>query len=196
MNNQKSLIREIIKLQTKFSDNELSIGLGYFENRNFKAKDIILSQGKVCDYLFFAENSISRCYYFDKEGEEKTIWMEPEKMFITDFESFVTGYPSNYYLQFYQNTETWLISRKNLLFLYENYKDWSVFGIRLMENYHVRILYLFTKMFRNNATENYELIEQRFSKFLKIAPLKDVASMLNLSAVSLSRIRAGTQTKK
>jgi CRP-like cAMP-binding protein len=122
--------------------------------------------------------------------------MEPEKMFITDFESFINECPSKYYLQFYQDTETWMISRKNLLFLYERYKDWAFFGLKLMENYHVRILELFTIMFQNNASENYHFIETNFSDFLKTAPLKDVASMLNLSPVSLSRIRAGKQTKR
>ena len=133
MKNPELLIQELLKWHPTFSVKALSVGLGYFENRSFKAKDIIFRQGELCDYMFFAENSISRCYYCNADGEEKTIWMEPEKMFITDFESFVKGNPSNSHLRFYQATEAWFISRKNLLFLYENYKDWSVFGIRLME---------------------------------------------------------------
>jgi CRP/FNR family transcriptional regulator, anaerobic regulatory protein len=146
--------------------------------------------------LFFANSSVSRCFYYNENGEEKTVWMEPEQIFITDFESFIKNCPSKYYLQLYQDTIAWVIYRKDLFRLYENYKDWAIWGIRLMEYYHVRILDLFTIMFRNSASENYQFIEQHFSHFLQIAPLKDIASMLNLSPITLSRIRAGTQTKK
>ena len=174
----------------------MKIGLDFFKLQSYKAKDYILQEGKISNILFFANSSVSRCFYYDENGEEKTVWMEPEHIFITDFESFIKNCPSKYYLQFYQDTDVWIIFRKDLLRLYENYKDWAIWGIRLMEYYHVRILDLFTIMFRNSASENYQFIEQHFSHFLQIAPLKDIASMLNLSPITLSRIRAGTQTKK
>lgn len=196
MNYNHSLIEELVKYHPKFSEEELNIGLELFELKKFKGKDIILKEGKIADYLFYAVSSITRCYLYTESGSEKTLWMEPGKMFITDFESFIKGIPSRYNLQFYENTDVYLIKRKNLLWLYENYKDWAVFGIKFMEGYHIRILDLYGIMFHNDATENYNFIEQYFPEFLKIAPLKDIASMLNLSPVSLSRIRAGTQTKK
>lgn len=40
--------------------------------------------------------------------------MKPEKMFITDFKSFIKGLPSKYNLQFYENTDVYFIKRKNL----------------------------------------------------------------------------------
>ncbi|MEO7046681.1 MAG: Crp/Fnr family transcriptional regulator [Ferruginibacter sp.] len=192
----QSLIEEILKYHPKFSEKELNAGLEFFELEKFKVRDIIIKQGKVAEYLYFAVSSITRCYLYDENGSEKTLWMEPEKMFITDFESFIKGTASKYNLQFYEKTVVYLIKRKDLLWLYENYKDWAVLGIRLMEGYHIRILGLFEIMFHNDATNNYKFIEQYFSRFLKVAPLKDIASMLNLSPVSLSRIRSGKQTKK
>ena len=193
---QEVLIQEILKFHPNFSSEELKVGLSFFNLRSYKSKDIIMQERDVSHVLYFANSSISRCFYFDDNGEEKTVWIEPEQMFITDFESFIKNCPSKYYLQFYQDTEVWVITRKDLLQLYENYKDWAIWGIKLMEHYHVRILDLFTIMFRNNASENYQFIEQYYSHFLQIAPLKDIASMLNLSPITLSRIRAGTQTKK
>ncbi len=193
---QEVLKQEILKFYPNFSSDELKIGLDFFNKRSYKAKDYILQEGKISNMLFFANSSVSRCFYYNENGEEKTVWMEPEQIFITDFESFIKNCPSKYYLQLYQDTSAWVIYRKDLFRLYENYKDWAIWGIRLMEYYHVRILDLFTIMFRNSASENYQFIEQHFSHFLQIAPLKDIASMLNLSPITLSRIRAGTQTKK
>ncbi|MCB0631472.1 MAG: Crp/Fnr family transcriptional regulator [Saprospiraceae bacterium] len=193
---QELLKQEILKFHPHFSLDELKSGLDLFTLRSYKAKDYILKEGEISDKLYFATTSVSRCFYYDENGEEKTVWLEPECMFITDFESFINDCPSKYYLQFYQDTEVWTITRKELLCLYDNYKDWAIWGIRLMEHYHVRILDLFTIMFRNNASENYQFIEEHYARFLQIAPLKDIASMLNLSPITLSRIRAGTQTKR
>ncbi len=194
--NTEILKNEIRRIHPQFNEEILNEGLSFFKTESFKAKDLILKKGDVGEFLYLAESSISRCYHLDDNLDEKTIWMEPEKMFITDFESFINGSPSKYNLQFYQDTTVWIISRKDLISLYENHKDWAFFGLKLMENYHVRILDLFTIMFQNNASENYHFIESHYSEFLKTAPLKDVASMLNLSPVSVSRIRAGKQTKK
>lgn len=193
--NQDVLTQQILHYYPNFSPDALAEGLSFFQLKTFKSGQLILKEGSACSQLFFAHSSIVRCFYYDRNGE-RTAWMEPEKMFVTDFESFIKGTPSKYYLQFYQDTEVWVIARKNLLYLYEHYKDWAGWGIKLMEDYHVRILDLFTIMFRNNASENYQFIEDYFADFLKVAPLKDIASMLNLSPVTLSRIRAGTQTKK
>ena len=192
----QSLIEEILKFHTEFSDRELSAGLEFFELKKFKEGDVIIKEGEVAEYLFFPISSITRCYLYDENGNEKTLWMCPEKMFITDFESFIKRAASKHNLQFYENTDVYLIKREDLLWLYENYIDWAVLDIRLMQGYHIRTLDLFGIMFHNNAGRNYKFIEQYYSKFLQVAPLKDIASMLNLSPLMLSRIRSGMKTKK
>lgn len=196
MSTSASLVNEIRRFHPSFRDEELHAGLSFFELKEFQAREVISEPGEICEFILFVEKAVTRCYYLDADNDEKTIWMEPAKMFITDFESFIKGTPTQYYLQFYEHSPVWVIKRQELLFLYENYKDWALFGIRLMEYYHARILGLFTTMFHNNATANYEFIERNFGKFLQVAPLKDIASMLHLSPVSLSRIRAGKQIKK
>ncbi|UBM59720.1 Crp/Fnr family transcriptional regulator [Marinilongibacter aquaticus] len=195
MDKAEILIEELRKYNPKFDDEEMNLGLKHFKKQRFKAKSHILEAGKVSESLWLAKSSVCRCYFIDAEGEEKTIWLEPECLFITDFESFIQAKPSRFSIQFYQDTEVWSITRNELWYLYENYKSWSIFGLKLMETYHVRIHELFTVMFHNNASENYAFIEEYFSDFLKVAPLKDIASMLNLSPVSISRIRSGKQLK-
>ncbi|MEL6661032.1 MAG: Crp/Fnr family transcriptional regulator, partial [Bacteroidota bacterium] len=61
---------------------------------------------------------------------------------------------------------------------------------------HITLIDVFVNLLANDATRNYQYIEYMFPRFLQVAPLKDIASMLQVSQVTLSRIRAGTQTKK
>ena len=193
---KEQLTKEILKYHPNFNEAELAKGLTLFKLQHVAAKSIVLKHGNVADQLFFCQSSISRCYYLDKEGIEQTLWMKPELTFITEYKSFVNQAPSGFSLQFYEDTEVLSISRENLLKLYRESADWAFFGVQLMEALHVTLIDVFVNLLANDATRNYEYIEYMFPRFLQVAPLKDVASMLQMSAVSISRIRAGKQTKK
>lgn len=189
------ITNELLKCNSSFSKQEIEHGLSLFEIKNFKSNSKILESGAVCDFLFFADTSITRCYYFDDEGREQTLWMKPECTFITEFKSFSSQSKSQFSLQFYEETSVMMISRENLMKLYSESVNWALFGIHLMEKVHVSLIDVFVNLLSNDATNNYRYIEYAFPRFIKVAPLKDIASMLQISTVSLSRIRAGKQLK-
>ncbi len=191
----ESLQREILKLYPAFDQSVLQDGLKQFELKKFKAKDYALNAGKVCDHLFFATKSIVKCYSLTPEGENHVLWMKPEQTFFTEYKSFVNRDPSIFNLQFYEDTEVYCIHRNALLNLYAASTDWALFGVHLTEAVHVTLIEVFVNLLANDATRNYQYIEYMFPRFIQVAPLKDIASMLKVSPVSLSRIRAGTQTK-
>ncbi len=192
---KSTLTAELLKYNPSFSENELRFGLSLFEEKLFKANTQISSIGAVCNYLFFAESSVTRCFYLDEEGQQQTLWMKPEKTFITEYKSFVNKEESQFALQFYEDTKVWMISKKNLLSLYHEHTSWALFGISLIEQVHITLIDVFVNLLKNDATRNYQYIEYMFPKFIQVAPLKDIASMLQISQVSLSRIRAGKQLK-
>lgn len=192
---KETIIREIRKYHPGFSEEALQTGLDLFELKQFKAKDIILQAGQKSEYLFFAESAISRCFYLDEDQKEQTLWIKPEQTFITEYKSFVSQTSSTFSLQFYEDTPAYCIRRDQLLRLYQESKDWALFGVHLTEALHVILIDVFVNLLANDATQNYRYIEYMFPRFIQVAPLKDIASMLQISPVSLSRIRAGTQTK-
>ncbi len=192
---QSSLSESILKYVPHFNSDTLQIGIEKFELIDVKAKTIIQEKGDVSRYLYFAENSLSRCFFDDEKGEEQTLWIKPEQTFFTDYKSFVSQQPSQFGLQLYEDTLAYRISRENLLELYQNHQDWASFGIFLTEMLHVVLIDVFVNLLANDATRNYEYIQYAFPRFIQVAPLKDIASMLQMSPVSLSRIRAGKQTK-
>ena len=192
---KENIIRELLQLNSLFSMKEIERGLSYFEVKEFKANTLISKAGEVCDYLFYAESSITRCFYNDADGQEQTLWMKPEQMFITEYKSFVHEDKSQFSLQFYEDTRVMMISRENLKHLYRESNNWALCGIYLTEKIHINLIDVFVNLLANDATRNYQYIEYMFPRFIEVAPLKDIASMLQISAVSLSRIRAGKQLK-
>ena len=190
-----TITKELFKYNDAFSNQEIEHGLSFFEKKTFAPNSRILESGKICDFLFFADASITRCYYNDSKGQEQTLWMKPERTFITEFKSFSSQSKSQFSLQFYEETTVWMISRENLMSLYSESPNWALFGIQLMETVHVSLIDVFVNLLANDATDNYRYIEYAFPRFIQVAPLKDIASMLQISTVSLSRIRAGKQLK-
>lgn len=193
---KERIIEELKKYNSAFTTEEIEQGLSFFEEKEFAANSMISSAGEVCDYLFFAESSITRCFYQDTEGEDQTLWMKPEQTFITEYKSFVNREKSQFSLQFYEQTKVLMISRENLQNLYNESKNWALYGISLTEQVHITLIDVFTNLLANDATRNYQYIEYMFPRFIQVAPLKDIASMLQISQVSLSRIRSGNQLKK
>ena len=190
-----NLVKEILNIYPKFNREELNQGLSYFELKQYNAKDIITEKGKVTEYLFFANSSVVRCFYNDKDEEEQTLWMKPEQTFVTEYKSFTSQTKSRFSLQVYEETSVFCISRKNILNLFNESKEWAFFGVLLTEKLHITLIDVFVNLLANDATDNYSYIEYMFPKFIQVAPLKDIASMLQISPVSLSRIRAGNQKK-
>ena len=84
-------------------------------------------------------------------------------------------------LQFYEETKALCISRVNLLKLYKESNDWALFGVLLTEKLHVTLIDVFVNLLANDATDNYKYIEYTFPNFIQVAPLKDIASMLQVS---------------
>ena len=190
------ITQDLLKYNSSFSTEEIEYGLTFFEQKEFAAKSLVSQAGEISNYLFYAESSITRCYYLDSDGQEQTLWRKPEQTFITEYKSFVNRDKSQFSLQFYEDTQVLMISRKNLLHLFQESKNWALFGVHLTERVHITLIDVFTNLLANDATRNYQYIEYMFPRFLQVAPLKDIASMLQISQVSLSRIRAGNQLKK
>lgn len=192
---ENEIYKEILRIHPFFPTEKLVEVDKNFQRRQYKAKEHVLKEGSLCDYLIFAETSITRCYYRDMEGKEQTLWMKPEKTFLTEYKSFVHRKPSTFNLQFYEDSWVYLIHREELLKLYKNDNHWAQFGLYLTEHLHITLIDVFVNLLANDATRNYQYIAYAFPKFLQVAPLKDIASMLQVSQVTLSRIRSGTQTK-
>lgn len=192
----QELIKEkLLQYNADFTAEDLLLGLNFFQEKTFKAKDIIAPEGKISNFLFLAESAITRCFYFDQNGKEQTLWMKPAQTFITEYKSFVEQKASTFNLQFYEDTKVYMINREDLLKLYQQSPNWALFGVFLTERVHITLIDVFTNLLANDATRNYQYIEYMFPRFLQVAPLKDIASMLQVSQVTLSRIRSGTQLK-
>lgn len=188
---EKDFIRnKVLSYKPDFDPEILEIGLEQFQVFTCKNGDFILKAGEICKGIFMAENSITRCYFVDQEGEEKTIWLEQEKTLITEYESFSSQTVSRCDICCYEDSTIFSIDREKLMELYIQHHDWALFGLTIMEEHYVKLMNFKNTISFNTASENYDYVESYFSRYLNVVPLKHLASWLNISPVHMSRIRA------
>lgn len=193
----RKLLREkILRYKPDFNLDILEIGLEKFILSEYKSGDYLVKAGHKCKNLFILENSITRSYFIGDDGEEKTLWIEPETSFITDYESFSSDQASLRNIRLYHDSFVFHISREELVELYRNHHEWTLLGIIIIEEHFINLLRLRTTLNFNDASENYKLVELYYSQYLEVVPMKHLASWLNISPVHLSRIRKENQKRK
>lgn len=187
---RKDFIRQkVLSYKPDFDLEILQKGLDKFEVFECKEGDYILRAGEVCKKILMAEHSITRCYFIDFEGEERTIWLEKENTLITEYESFRSQTVSRCNIFCYEDSTFYAIDKNELMMLYAQYHDWAIFGLLIMEDHYVELLRFRNTIIFNSAAENYDFIESNYPRFLQVVPFKHLASWFNISAVHLSRIR-------
>ena len=63
---REKIKEELLKYNPSFLEDEIELGLSIFEEKEFKANSFISKAGEVCNTIFFADTSITRCFYIDK----------------------------------------------------------------------------------------------------------------------------------
>lgn len=187
---KQKLREKILFYKPDFNLEILDIGLNQFQLSDCKGGGDIVKEGELCNKIFFIEKSISRCYFLGEDGEEKTLWLQPEMSFMTDYESFNLQLASKCNIHIYEDSLIYSIDREILFNLYKTYHEWALVGIAIMEDHFFNLFKITSTIHFNNASTNYEHVESFFTEYLEVVPMKHIASWFNISAVHLSRIRA------
>ena len=160
-----------------------------FKHTTIKRNDFLLKEGKVCDFIAFVNSGVIRHYHL-KDGKEITCDVTLKNSFITDFRSFTQGIPSEYNFQILKNTELFIIKKRELLELYNNYKNIETLGRIMAEQVALRTIDIAMSLSSDKPQERVEkLILQRPDLFQEV-PQRYLANLLGISPESLSRIRA------
>jgi hypothetical protein len=67
----KKISEELKRYNPSFSEKEIKEGLLLFEEKEFKANSLISKIGDICNYIFFAESSVTRCFMLIQTDKNK-----------------------------------------------------------------------------------------------------------------------------
>jgi CRP-like cAMP-binding protein len=161
---------------------------GILQPKSFAKGTEILSIGKHCNHLWFLIKGAVRTYELNNGVERSNYFFTDYSLFI-DYYSIATKRPSDLCFVAEEQCEVLAMNYSDLLSLYNQSQLLERIG-RIMAERQFVIEYEFRRMILNmDALERYQyLIENRPEIFQHFA-LKNIASFIGITPVSLSRLR-------
>ncbi|GMQ25116.1 Crp/Fnr family transcriptional regulator [Algoriphagus sp. oki45] len=156
---------------------------------NVERGEIVEAADSVCSYLYFVIEGSLRSYYL-KDNKDVTVSFTLEGEFTTSIYSFISRNPSYENIESMETSRLARIHHDDLLRLFDSYHSLERVYRKLLEQYYISLeeQLVFAKF--KSARERYlELMENR-PKIIQKASVGQIASYLDMSIETLSRIRA------
>ncbi len=149
--------------------------------------DQLLSYGQICKEIYFVTKGCLRLYYIS-DGVEITVWFSFEDNSAIELSSFLSGKPTEYFIEAIEDSEYLSLDKSELLGLYSQYPEMESVVRCFWEDVILNLLQRFTALQKDSAENRYRnLINQ--NNYLQRVPQKYLASYIGVTPTSLSRIK-------
>ena len=180
---------------TKLTDSEKDrIGHAFLPKR-FRKKQYFLQEGEVRKYAAFIVKGAMRQYSIDDKGTEHIVHLAIENWWAVDRESFVMLTPSQYNIDTWEDTETLLVTRADILNLQSQIPSLSQMSKNLDDRHSIATQRRLNASISLTAEERYNDFAKIYPELLQRFPQHIIASYLGITKETLSRVRRHTAKK-
>ena len=187
----KVIIEEIIQSVHLLPKPILEDVMRYFQHLEYPKNYFLLKPGKPCKHIWFMTKGAVRYYYTNEQGKEMNTWFSMDRQVIADTSSLVKKEPSQESIQLLEDSEMYSIEYTALQTLIQKHHAFSLWYVKLVESHYIAQI-------EDRLTDLQFLdAKQRYQKLLSVYPditnrisLGNIASYLNITQETLSRIRA------
>jgi len=173
----------------------LSLGLRqdfarFVRTENHPKKHKLLVAGQTARKIYFIKKGFARGYYLDAEGNEHTLWfMGTGDLMISVF-SFFTQQPAYEYIELLEDSEVQSMTYTDVQTVYHEHPAFNLHGRKLTELYYIRAEERQIMMHQKLAADRVKLLRKTHPNIFQQASLGQIASCLNITLETLSRLRA------
>lgn len=157
--------------------------------RKYKKRQYLLQQGDPCRYDFFVLSGCFKAYCTDESGTEHVMQFAIADWWIGDMAAFLTGSPASYTVDCLEDGEVLLFEKLKLEQLYLDIPQLERFFRILIQNCLIASERRIIAGMTMTAQERYLSFRERYPQMLQRIPDRYIASYLNMTPESLSRIR-------
>jgi len=184
------LLTNYLREQIKVSEEELTTILSCFKPLKAKKNELLLTQGQTSQRSYFVGKGCLRIYFLNEDGQDATRYFAFENQFATALVSFITGDPSDEFIQAVEPTELLYISHKDFFHLLDIIPQWEKFYRSYLEGAYVNATRRLMSFITLDAVERYRQLLEQNPVIVRRLPNKMVASYLNISQETLSRLKS------
>ena len=185
-------LTNFIRKNISIEDKDLKVILSYFKTIKKKKNDILLSQGKISQVSYFVKKGCLRLFFIDDKGKDVTRYIAFENQFATALVSFITNEAAQETIQAIENSELLYITHDDFRHLMKIIPKCKDFYNVYLEKAYVNNSKRLTSFTTLNASERYNQLFKINPNIVKRIPNKIIASYINISPETLSRIKSKT----
>ncbi|WP_338794168.1 Crp/Fnr family transcriptional regulator [Bernardetia sp. MNP-M8] len=186
----KAQLTEYIRKTINVTEAELSIILSYFKPLEVEKNELLLVYGQTSQRTFFVGNGCLRIFFITEEGHEATRYLAFENNFATAISSFISNEPSSEFIQASEPTTLLYISHEDFYHLLEIIPLWEKFYRNYLEKAYIHNTNRLMSFLTLDATERYKQLLEIQPNIVQRLPKKIVATYLNISQETLSRLKS------
>ncbi|MEZ5055320.1 MAG: Crp/Fnr family transcriptional regulator [Chitinophagales bacterium] len=167
------MMKELIELSTK----EITI------ERN----EFLKIKGSIDTNVYYIVSGSLRIFILD-EYEEQTIRFGYKENIIVSLDSFLTGKPSDLFIQAIKKTVIKIITKQQVT-QFLQLEEHRLFWNTILENLVLQQFEREIDLLTNSPKERYERVLKRSPQLFQEIPNRHIANYLRMSAETLSRIK-------
>ena len=184
----RDVARELARRYSTMTHDELDVLESILVPKKYQKGEMILKEGEVCTNIYWVVKGLVRQFYF-KNGKELTEYMAVENTICMSIESLFLEQPSHQQIQALEPTvifampkprlEREAVRNTNIQMLYRKILEESL----ILSQVHADMLRF------ESAPERYAKLVKRCPQLVLRAPLVYIASYLQMTPETLSRVR-------
>lgn len=189
--NKRDIARELARRYSTMTHDELDILESILVSQKYAKGEMILKEGEICRQFLYIDKGLVRQFYF-KHGKEVTEHLGQEHTIVMCIESLFKEEPTKLHVEALEPTTVYALPKADLERV-------------AMHNVNIQILYrkileesLIISQIHADLVR-FETAQDRYKKLCKLcpqvvlrAPLVYIASYLQMTPETLSRVRAST----
>ncbi|MEP4533015.1 MAG: Crp/Fnr family transcriptional regulator [Cyclobacteriaceae bacterium] len=190
MTDFKYLLRDNLGSYTHISDEAYDYLLRVFQVSELKQREFLTEAGSVERYFYFVISGVQAMYVISSKGEKVVLGFSYDGSPSGVYDSFIYETPSNYFMEALTPSRLIAINKQHYDELFERFPEFKDWRINFMEAILFGRAKREVEMVTMTAKERFDAFTARCSQQLLTIPQKYIASYLNMTPETFSRMRA------
>lgn len=195
MDYRREVAREIARRYCRLEPASIEALAELLVPMKFHRGETILNEGEECTCMYYVERGMVRQYYY-KNDKDVTEHFSFEGRIVMCIESLLRQVPSQLIIEALENTHLYAIPRMKLLQAIQTTPELGILYGKILEHALISSQHHADSQRFENAQERYERLLREKPEIVLRAPMIHVASFLQMTPETLSRVRANHEKSK